>query len=107
MSEPAAFHSKLTGIMMCKHMDDGVLVGPDEALDRTLTAMGRILLLNTSCPQLGSETKVLGRLLIETERGISGQTSCKILRQLVVLCWFGELQSCAFSWCAIGIESSG
>ena len=36
--------------------------GPDGALDRTLTAMGKILLL----------------------------------------CWFGELQSCAFSWCAIG-----
>ena len=50
MSEPAAFQSKLTGVMMCKHMDDGVLVGPDEALDRTLTAMGKILLLKTSCP---------------------------------------------------------
>ena len=47
-SEPAAFHSKLTGVMMCKHMDDGVLAGPDEALDRTLTAVGKILLLKTS-----------------------------------------------------------
>ena len=48
--------------------DDGVLVGPDEALDRTLTAMSKILLLKTSCPQLGSETKFLGSLLIKTER---------------------------------------
>ena len=53
---------------MCKHMDDGVLVGHDEALDRTLTAMGKMLLLRTICPQLGSETKFLGRLLIKTER---------------------------------------
>ena len=37
-SEPAAFHSKL---MMCKYMDDGLLVGHDEALVRTLTAMAR------------------------------------------------------------------
>ena len=35
MSEPAALQSKLTGVMMCKHMDDGVLVGPDEAQLRT------------------------------------------------------------------------
>ena len=58
-SEPATCHSKLTSVMMCKHMDDGVLVGPDEALDRTSTAMGKILLLKTSCPHLGSE---IGRL---------------------------------------------
>ena len=44
--------------MMCKHMDDGVLVGPDEARDRTPTAMGKILFSKTSCPQLGSETKI-------------------------------------------------
>ena len=100
-SEPATCHSKLTSVMMCKHMDDGVLVGPDEALDRTSTAMGKILLLKTSCPQLGSETKFLGRLLIKTERGISGQATCKTLRQSVVQCWCGELKSCAFSWCAI------
>ena len=49
------FTQKLTIVMMCKHMDDGVLVGPDEALDRTLAAMGKILLLKTSSPQLGSE----------------------------------------------------
>ena len=68
-SEPAAFHSRLTSVVTCKHMDDGVLVGPDEALDRTLTIMGTILLLKTSCPQLGSETKFLGEVLIMTERG--------------------------------------
>ena len=55
-SEPAAFHSKLTSVMMCKHTDDGVLVGPNEALDRTLTAMGKVLQLKTSYPQPGSET---------------------------------------------------
>ena len=96
---------KAHGVMMCKHMDDGVLVGPDEALDRTLTAMGKILLSKTSCPQLGSETKFLGRLDQDGKR-ISGQASCKTLRQSVVQCWFGELRSCAFSWCAIGIASS-
>ena len=55
--------------MMYKHMDHDVLVGPEEALDRILAAMGKILLLKTSCPQLGSETKFLGRLLIKTELG--------------------------------------
>ena len=92
---------------MWKHTDDSVLVGPDEALDRTLTAMGKILLSKTCCPQLGSETQFFGRLLVTMERGFSGQDSCKTLRQVVVVCWFGDLQSCAFSWCAIGIESSG
>ena len=86
MSEPAAFQSKLTGVMMCKHMDDGVLVGPDEALDRTLTAMGKILLLKTSCPQLGSETKFLGRMLIKTERGFLVKPLAKL---------FDSLLSCA------------
>ena len=100
-SEHAAFHSKLTSVMMCKHMDDGALVGPDEALERTLTATGKILLLKTSCPQLGSETQFLGRLLIKTERGFLVKPLAKTLQQSVVQCWFGELQSCAFSLCAI------
>ena len=78
-SEPAAFHSKLTSAMMYKHMDDGVLVGPDEALDK-------ILLLKTSCPQLGSETKFLGRLLIKTERGFLVKPLAKL---------FDSLLSCA------------
>ena len=86
---------------MCKHMDDGVLVGPDEALDRTLTAMGKILLLKTSCPQLGSETNIPRELVDQDGTGISGQATCKTLRQSVVQCRFGELQSCAFSLCAI------
>ena len=34
ISEPSAFQSKLAGVTMCKHMDDGVLVGPDDALDK-------------------------------------------------------------------------
>ena len=75
---------------MCKHMDDGVLVGPDEALDRTLTAMGKILVLKTSCPQLGSQTKFLERPVDQDGTGISGQATCKTLRQSVVQCWFGE-----------------
>ena len=86
MSEPATFQSKLTGVMMCKHMDDGVLVGPDEALDRTSAAMGKILVLKTSCPQLGSETKFLGRLLIKTERGFLVKPLAKL---------FDSLLSCA------------
>ena len=85
-SEPAAFHSKLRSVMMCKHVDDGVLVGHDEALDRTLTAMGKILLLKTICPQLGSETKSLGRLLIKTERGFLVKPLAKL---------FDSLLSCA------------
>ena len=72
--------------MMCKHMDDGVLVGPDEALDRTRTAMGKNLLLKTSCPQLGSETKFLGRLLTKTERGFLVKPLAKL---------FDSLLSCA------------
>ena len=71
---------------MYKHMDDGMLVGPDEALDRTLAAMGKILLLTTGCPQLGSETKFLGRLLIETERGFLVKPLAKL---------FDSLLSCA------------
>ena len=77
--------------MMCKHMDDGVLVGPDEALDRTLTAMSKILQLNTSCPQLGSETKFLGRLLIETEREFLVKPLAKLFDSL--LCSAG-LENC-------------
>ena len=68
-AETAAFWSKLFGERMCTYMDDGVLVGPDEALDRTLAAIAKLLLLKTSSPELGSETKVLGKLLIKTERG--------------------------------------
>ena len=81
-----AFHSELTSVMTCKHMDDGELVGHDEALDRTLTGMGKIILLRTSCPQLGSETKFLGRLLIKTERGF-------LVKPLARL--FDSLLSCA------------
>ena len=84
-------------------MDDGVVVGPSEALDRTLTALGKILLLKTSCPQLGSETKFLGRLLIKTERGFLVKPLAKLFDRLLSC----ALQSCALSWCAIGIESSG
>ena len=51
MPELATFQSKLTGGMMCEHMDDGVLVGPNEA---------PILLLNTSCLQLGRGTTFCG-----------------------------------------------
>ena len=63
-----------------------MLVGPDEALDRTLTAMGKILLLKTSWPQLGSETELPGRLLIKTERGFLVKALAKL---------FDSLLSCA------------
>ena len=59
-TEPAAFRSKLTGVMMCEHVDDGVVVGESKTLDRTVTAMSKHLLMKTSNPQLGSETKFLG-----------------------------------------------
>ena len=50
----------ISGVMMCKHMDDGVVVGESKTLDRTVTAMSKHLLMKTSNPQLGSETKFLG-----------------------------------------------
>ena len=34
-TEPAAFWSKLSGVLTCKHMDDGALVGPDDLTDPT------------------------------------------------------------------------
>ena len=93
MSELVAFHSKLTGVMMCKHMDDGVLVGPDEALDRTLTATGKVLLLKTSCPQLGSETKFLGRMLIKTETGLVVKPLAKLFDSLLSCAGFENCNS--------------
>ena len=77
-TEPAAFRSKLTGVMMCKHMGDGVVVGKSKTLDRTLTAMSRHLLMKTSNPQLGSETKFIGKLLIKTERGFKVKPLAKL-----------------------------
>ena len=82
-SEPAATHSKLTSVMMSKHMDDGVLVCHGEALDRTLTAIGAILMLKTSCPQLRSETKFFGRLLLKTERRFLVKPHAKLLDSLL------------------------
>ena len=43
---------------MYKRVDDGMLVGPDEALDTTLASMGKILLLTTGCPQAGVGDKI-------------------------------------------------
>ena len=82
-TEPAAFRSKFTGVMMCKHMDDGVLVGESKTLDRTLTAMSKHLLMKTSNPQLGSETKFLGKLLIKTERGFQIKPLAKLFDNLL------------------------
>ena len=86
-SEPAAFLSRL----MYKHMDDGVLAGPNEALDRT----GRYSFCHES-----STVGVGDKISRETvDQDGTGLASCKTLRPSVVLCWFGELRSCAFSWC--------
>ena len=82
-TEPAAFQSKLTGVMMCKHMDDGISVGPNEAPDRTLAAMGKLLLLKISSPQMGSETKFSGRLLVKTERGFKFKPLEKLFDSLL------------------------
>ena len=60
-----------------------MLVGPDEALDRTLTAMGKILLSKTCCPQLGSETQFFGRLLITMERGFLVKPLAKLFDRLL------------------------
>ena len=91
-TEPAAFQSKLTIVMMCKHIDDGILVGPSEALDRTLAAMGKLLLLKKTSPQLGSETKFLGRLLVKTERGFQVKPLQKFFDSLLSSAGLG---SCA------------
>ena len=48
-TEHGRCQSKLTGVMMCRPMDDGIMVGPSEALDTTLAAMGKLLLLKISC----------------------------------------------------------
>ena len=48
--------------------------------------MVKILLLKTNCPQLGSEMKFLGRLLIKTERGFLVKPLAKL---------FDSLLSCA------------
>ena len=64
-------------------MDDGVSVGPDEALDKTLTAMGKILLLNTSLSTVGVGDKILGRLLIKTERGFLVKPLVKLFDSLL------------------------
>ena len=53
--------------------------------------MVKILLLKTNCPQLGSEMKFLGRLLIKTERGFLVKPLAKL---------FDSLLSCA------GLENS-
>ena len=82
-TEPAAFRSKLTGVMMCKYMDDGVVVGESKTLDRTLTAMSRHLPMKTNNPQLGSETKFLGKLLIKTERGFQVKPLAKLFDSLL------------------------
>ena len=74
-------------------------------MDRTLTAMGKILWLKTSCTQLGSETQVPHENADQDGKRISGQASAKLFDSLFSCA--GELQSCAFSWCAIRIESSG
>ena len=91
-TEPAAFRSKLTGVMMCKHMDDGVVVGESKTLDRTMTAMSKHLLMKTSNPQLGSETKFLGKLLIKTERGVQVKPLAKLFDSLLSSAGMG---SCA------------
>ena len=82
-TEPAAFRSKITGVMMCKHMDDGVVVGESNTLDRTLTAMRKHLLMKINNTQVGSETKFLGRLLIKTERGFQVKPLAKLFDSLL------------------------
>ena len=50
-TEHGRFQSKRTRVMTCKPIDDGIMVGPSEALDTTLAAMGKLLLLKISCLQ--------------------------------------------------------
>ena len=78
--------------MVCKHMDDGVVVGDRKTLDRTMTAMSKHLLMKTSNPQLGSETKFLGKLLIKTERWFQVKPLAKLFDSLLSSAGMG---SCA------------
>ena len=73
-------------------MDDGVVVGESKTLDRTMTAMSKHLLMKTSDPQLGSETKFLGKLLIKTERGFQVKPLAKLFDSLLSSAGMG---SCA------------
>ena len=91
-TEPAAFRFKLTGVMMCKHMDDGVVVGESKTLDRTMTAMSKHLLMKTSNPQLGPEAKFPGKLFIKTERGFQVKPLAKLFDSLLSSAGMG---SCA------------
>ena len=84
MTGSATFQSKLSGAMMLeKQMADGILFGPSKVMDTTLAAMGKLLLLKISCPQLGSETQFLGRLVVKTELGFQVKPLEKLFGSLV------------------------
>ena len=59
-TDPAAFQPKLTCVMMCKHMDDGISVWSQRSTKQNSGCNGKLFLLQVSCPQLGSETSFLG-----------------------------------------------
>ena len=75
---------------MCKHMDDGVL--------GVVTSMCKIILLKTSCPQLG--------LLIKTERGFLVGPLAKLFDSLLSLAGLENCNPVHSPWCTFGIESS-
>ena len=85
-TEPAAFHSKLTSVMMCKHMDDVVLVGPDEALDRTSDCNGHDRPFENELSTVGVGDKNSRETSDQDGAGISGQAACET---------FDSLLSCA------------
>ena len=56
----------------------------DDALDKTLTTMSKLLLLKMSSPELWSETKFLGTLFIKTDRGFRVKSLGKLYDSLLI-----------------------
>ena len=79
-------------MMLEKQMADGILVGPSKVMDTTLAAMGKFLLLNISCPQLGSDTQIFGKLVVKTDLGFQVKPLEKLFGSLVSSAGLG---SCA------------
>ena len=77
MTEPAAF--QLTGVMMCKHMDDGILVGPSEALDRTSGCNGQTSPAEDQLSAVGVGDEISWETVSQDRAGISGQAAVLVL----------------------------
>ena len=68
-SEPAVFHDSKLDVTISKHVDDGLVVGPEENVKKVLKLLGHHLLLKIE-PELeiGEETKYVGRIIRRKRR---------------------------------------